>query len=111
MIGGVAHQKEAHDRKAYIVYSERVEPEGVVVKSKPELKNPVERVPRKGAVKRHPHAQSRIVLPLSRVLVLTLEGLEEPDEMRYPEAPHRQRIGGKKVGKDRQCRLRAKIHH
>ena len=48
----MARQKEAHHAKADIIRAERVEPEGTVVKSEPELKNSVQSIPRERAVKR-----------------------------------------------------------
>ena len=47
----VSDKEEAHSGKADIIGSERIEPEGAVIKAKPQLENAVESIPRKGAVK------------------------------------------------------------
>ena len=81
-------QEKAHHTKADIVRAEGVEPKGMVIKSKPQLKDSVQGIPRKGTVKGHVYAQASIVLPSSCVFVLILEGFEESDQIGNLAAPH-----------------------
>lgn len=72
----MAKQKETHHGKAYIIYTERIKPERLMIKSKAKLKNSEQSIPKKRAVKRYVHAQPRILSPSYEVLVFLSELLE-----------------------------------